>query len=153
MALDPSMVFQACNGLALLAWLALIASPPSAAWTARVWRLAGLAVPALLSATYLAMLGIHWRGEGGFGSLEALRALFDVPGLLVAGWIHYLAFDLFVGVWIASRSAQLGWKHIWVVPLLLLTFMLGPLGLLVFLGLRSLRGQAAPPHTPTGATP
>lgn len=64
---------------------------------------------ALLGAIYIALWALHWRGEGGFGSLDEVRALFAVPGLLVAGWVHYLAFDLFVGVWIASCSPQLRW--------------------------------------------
>lgn len=152
MALDPALVFQLTNGLALLAWLALIVSPPSAPWTRRVWWLSGRAVPVLLSVTYLLIMVTQWRGAGGFGSIEEVRALFDVPGLLVAGWIHYLAFDLFVGVWIASRSAQTGLRHIAVVPLLLLTFMLGPVGLLTFVVVQRLRGQSTH-DIPAGATP
>lgn len=136
---DPDLVFRMANGLALLCWLALVASPPSAAWTRRVWWVAGRVVPLVLSAGYLWMFILCWRGEGGFGSPAEVRALFDVPGVLVAGWLHYLAFDLFVGVWIASRSAQTGLPHVAVVPLLLLTFMLGPVGLLTFLVIRSLR--------------
>ena len=136
---EPDLVFRLANGLALLCWLALLASPPSAAWTRRVWCVCGRMVPFVLSAGYLLMFVLYWRGEGGFGSPEEVRALFDVPGVLVAGWMHYLAFDLFVGVWIASRSAQIGLPHWAVMPLLLLTFMFGPVGLLAFLIIRSLR--------------
>ena len=152
MSLDPAMVFQLCNGLALLTWTALIVSPPSAPWTARVWWLSGRAVPALLSAIYLVLMVTQWRGEGGFGSIEQVRALFDVPGLLVAGWVHYLAFDLFVGTWIASRSQQTGLKHRWVIPILLLTFMLGPVGLLTFLALTR-RPRMSFPGTHPGVSP
>ena len=81
----------------------------------------------------------HWRGEGGFNSLDDVRAMFAVPGALTAGWVHYLAFDLFVGTWIAERSARLGLGHPWVIPLLLMTFLFGPLGLLAFVLLRALR--------------
>ena len=115
---DPDLVFRLANGLALLCWLALVASPPSATWTQRVWWFCGRMVPFVLSAGYLLMFVLHWRGEGGFGSPDEVRALFDVPGVLVAGWMHYLAFDLFVGVWIASRSAQIGLPHLAVMPLL-----------------------------------
>jgi Domain of unknown function (DUF4281) len=148
---DPDLVFRLANGLALLSWLALVASPPSAAWTRRVWWVCGRMVPLVLSAGYLLMFALYWRGEGGFGSTAEVRALFDVPGVLVAGWMHYLAFDLFVGVWIASHSAQIGLPHLAVVPLLLLTFMLGPVGLLSFLVIRSLRRSEAPDEFP-GAT-
>lgn len=70
----------------------------------------------------------------------------------VAGWVHFLAFDLFVGTWIAERSAQLGLSHGGVVPLLLMTFMLGPLGLLAFVLMRALRRPAALKWQP-GAIP
>lgn len=148
---DPDLVFRLANGLALLCWLALVVSPPSAAWTQRVWWVCGRMVPFVLSAGYLLMFALYWRGEGGFGSPTEVRALFDVPGVLVAGWMHYLAFDLFVGVWIASRSAQIGLPHVAVVPLLLLTFMVGPVGLLAFLIIQSLRRSKASQELP-GAT-
>jgi Domain of unknown function (DUF4281) len=137
--MTPDTVFALANGLALLSWLALIASPPSAPWTLRVWFFSGRLVPLLLSAGYLLMFALHWRGQGGFGSPAEVRALFDVPGVLVAGWMHYLAFDLFVGVWIAARSAQIGLPHLATIPLLILTFMLGPVGLLCFMIVRAWR--------------
>lgn len=148
---DPDLTFRLANGLALACWLALIASPPAAAWTEKVWLVCGGVAPVILSAGYLLLFAVHWRGEGGFGSPGEVRALFDVPGVLVAGWLHYLAFDLFVGVWIAKRSAQIGLSHWAVIPLLLLTFMLGPVGLLAFLTVRALRRRSAPPPL-TGST-
>ena len=96
MLLAPDLVFRIANTAALLAWVALLASPARARWTPWVWRIAGRLLPMAFSALYLAMLLVHWRGEGGFDSIEQVRALFDVPGALVAGWLHYLAFDLFV---------------------------------------------------------
>jgi Domain of unknown function (DUF4281) len=137
MTLDPDLSFRLANGAAALAWLALIASPASASWSRRVWWLAGRVLPLSFSVLYLLLLATHWRGQGGFGSIAEVQALFAVPGALAAGWVHYLAFDLFVGAWIAQRSAQLGLSHAWVVPLLLLTFLFGPLGLLAFVLLRA----------------
>jgi hypothetical protein len=96
-------------------------------------------MPVALSLVYVVMLASHWRGEGGFGSIAQVRALFDVPGALVAGWVHYLAFDLFVGAWIAERAAALRVPHWQVVPVLILTFMFGPAGLLAFVALRLIR--------------
>jgi hypothetical protein len=138
-ALDPDLAFRLANGAAALAWLALWCSPPAARWTRTVWRLTGRVLPFGFALLYLVLLLTHWRGEGGFGSIAEVRALFDVPGALVAGWVHYLAFDLFVGTWIAERGAQLGIGHAWLLPVLLLTFMFGPLGLLAFMVLRALR--------------
>src|SRR5690606_37973028 len=110
-----------------------------AGWTPWVWRITGRVLPVVFSVVYGALLALHWRGEGGFNSLADVRAMFAVPGALTAGWVHYLAFDLFVGTWIAERSARLGLGHPWVIPLLLMTFLLGPLGLLAFVLLRALR--------------
>jgi hypothetical protein len=81
--------------------------------------------------------------DGGFGSVAEVQALFAQPGALVAGWLHYLAFDLFVGAWIAERGAALGLPHWQLVPILLLTFMFGPAGLLAFVLLRALRRPAS----------
>lgn len=148
--MSPDAVFSLCNTLALLAWLALAFSPARSPWSARVRWMAGRAVPVLLSVVYLLMLLAHWRGEGGFGSPAEVRALFDVPGVLVAGWVHYLAFDLFVGSWIAGEAARRGWPHALLLPLLLLCFLFGPLGLLAFAAVRSVRRD---PFPPTGVTP
>ena len=132
MLLNPDLVFKLANGAALLAWVALVCSPARVAWAPAVRRVTGRWLPLALAVVYLAMLATHWRGQGGFGSIAEVRALFDVPGALVAGWVHYLAFDLFVGSWIAERAAALHMPHALLVPVLLLTFMLGPLGLLAF---------------------
>ncbi len=148
--MSPETVFALSNGLALLSWLALIASPASASWTRWVWRICGRAVPLLLSVGYLLMFALHWRGQGGFGSPAEVRALFDVPGLLVAGWLHYLAFDLFVGVWIAERSQRIGLPHLATVPMLILTFMLGPVGFLCFMAVRAWRRRQTHSLTSTG---
>lgn len=129
---DPDLVFRLTSGAALLAWVALICSPARVAWAPTVRRLSGRWLPVALSVVYLAMLAAHWRGQGGFGSVAEVRALFDVPGALVAGWVHYLAFDLFVGSWIAERAGALQMPHVLLVPVLLLTFLFGPLGLLAF---------------------
>lgn len=141
--LDPDTVFRIANAAALLGWIALILSPARRRWTPWVWRLAGRALPLALSALYVALLAVHWRGQGGFGSVAEVRALFDVPGALVAGWVHYLAFDLFVGAWIAQRAAALGLPHWQLLPVLLLTFLFGPAGLLAFMLLRAWRRPAS----------
>ena len=80
-------------------------------------------------------------GEGGFGSLSDVRQLFSHDHLLLAGWIHYLAFDLFIGSWEVRDAQRLGIPHLWVVPCLLATFLFGPLGLLAYLGLRAVKGR------------
>lgn len=134
---SPDLLFSLANGIALLGWLALVMSPPSARWTSRVWRVTGRGLPLLFSLLYVPLIATNLGGEGGFGSIAEVQKLFALPGALVAGWVHYLAFDLFVGTWIAERSARLGLPHGLVLPLLLLTFMFGPAGLLAFVLVRA----------------
>lgn len=133
----PDAMFGFANAVAALAWLALAASPARAPWTRVVRRITGRVVPLGLALAYVALLAAHWGAPGGFGSLEQVRQLFAALGLLAAGWLHYLAFDLFVGTWIAERAAALGMPHLAVLPLLALTFMFGPAGLLAFALLRA----------------
>ena len=68
-------------------------------------------------------------------------ALFDTPGGATIGWIHYLAFDLFVGVWIARNADRHGINRIIQVPILFFTLMFGPMGLLIYLITRALLGK------------
>jgi hypothetical protein len=141
-ALDPDLAFRIGNLLALAGWLALAASPPSRQWTPRVWRLTGWGLPLALALGYVALLLGHW-GPGGFGSLAEVRQLFERPGLLAAGWLHYLAFDLFVGTWIARDAAQRSLPHLAVLPCLALTFLFGPAGLLGYAVLVALQRSSS----------
>jgi hypothetical protein len=72
-----------------------------------------------------------------------VRALFQSDALLVAGWLHYLAFDLFVGAWQVRTARAEGIPHLMVVPCLVLTFLFGPVGFLLFLILRAAYARRA----------
>ncbi len=135
---DPTadLIFSLASGLAMLAWLALAASPHGTRWSGRVRLIAGRVVPLIFAVIYVALFATHGMGGGGYDSIAAVQRLLAVPGLLAAGRLHYLAFDLFVGAWIAERAGVLGVPHLLVLPLLALTFMFGPAGLLAFAVLR-----------------
>lgn len=100
-------------------------------------------VPALFAATYVILIrtGFEEAPDGGFGSVEEVRALFSSDAGLVAGWLHFLAFDLFIGTWIVRTGLAERLPRVLLLVCLPLTFMLGPIGLLVFLGVR-LAGQS-----------
>ena len=134
--LDPDTLFSLGSGLALSGWLALAVSPAGARWTPAVRRYAGRVIPLLLAVAYVALFASNGMGDGGYDSMAAVQRLLAQPALLAAGWLHYLAFDLFVGSWISERAAALGWPHLLVLPLLALTFLFGPAGLLAFALLR-----------------
>ena len=100
----------------------------------------GTVVPVAFAVLYAVVIAQHLgRGEGNFNSLAGVAALFANPWNLLAGWVHYLAFDLLTGVWETRDAAKRGIPHWMVIPCLLLTFMLGPAGWLLYQGVRKLR--------------
>lgn len=139
--MQPDALFQLSGPLAMAGWLALAASPLAP-------RLMGLAaslvIPVILSLGYTALILSNWSGaEGGFGSLSDVMLLFTNPAVALAGWLHYLAFDLFVGAWEVRTARREGIPHLLVLPCLVLTFLFGPIGLLAFLALRLVHGRFA----------
>jgi uncharacterized membrane protein YhdT len=91
------------------------------------------AVSLLLSVAYLVLIVLFFgKAEGGFSSLADVMKLFTNPYAALAGWIHYLAFDLFVGGWEVKDAGKRGISHWFVMPCLILTFLLGPIGFLLY---------------------
>ena len=135
--------FAWAGTLAFVGWGALLMAPLAPVWAQRI---GGLAVPALLSCGYAALVLVHWAdAPGGFGSLDDVAALLSEPGMLLAGWVHYLAFDLFVGAWIVREGRRTGVPFALVVPCLPVTLMFGPAGYLLFLGVRAARAAVRAP--------
>lgn len=133
--LDQS--FSWAGNLAFLGWGVLLVSPLAPVWADRI---AGLVVPLLLSAGYAALMLAYWvDAPGGFGSLPEVAALLSHPPMLLAGWVHFLAFDLFVGAWIVRTARAEGIAFAWVVPCLPVTLMFGPAGYLLFMAVRAAR--------------
>ena len=132
--MSPEQLFSVLNLIAMAAWLPLVFLP----------RVRGAAtvvpvvVPVVLAVVYVALVAVALPGsEGGFSSLAGVRTLFDNPWGLLAGWTHYLAFDLFIGGWEVRDAQRRGIPHLLVVPALVLTFLLGPGGLLLYLAIRT----------------
>lgn len=135
MSTDPNVLFQYSGPLVLMGWLAL-ALAPLAPRLAQI--VAGLVIPAILSVAYTALILVHWAdAPGGFGSLADVMALFTDPPVALAGWVHYLAFDLLIGAWITRTARAEGIPHLLILPCLALTFLFGPAGFLAFLILRA----------------
>ena len=133
--MTPDTLFPLVNLLALAAWLLLGILPRHRSIAERI---AGVAVPALLATIYVAVIAAAWGGSaGGFSSLSAVAQLFSNRWLLLAGWTHYLAFDLLIGCWEVRDARDSGIPHLLVLPCLLLTFMFGPAGWLLYQLLRA----------------
>lgn len=132
--MTPAQLFGFTNAVVLPAWLMLIFLPRFR-WTRIV---AAYAVPSALAVVYLVLLLIEpWPTGSGFSSIEQVERLFSSPWLLLAGWVHYLAFDLFVGAWEVRDATRLRIPHLLVVPCLILTFLIGPVGLALYFIVRS----------------
>ena len=137
-------VFSIANASALLMWVALVFLPR---WPALLAAILYLGV-GLLSAAYAVFLiavvaGIVPGGEGGnFSSIEGVRQIFASDAGVTIGWIHYLAFDLFVGLWIARDADAKDFSRLVQAPILFATLMAGPLGLVLWLLIRERRARA-----------
>ena len=129
--MTPDDLFSVAGLAAMTGWAILLVAPRGRAVLDLV---PALVVPAGLSALYAALVLRHFAtADGGFGSLDAVAALFSNDWVLLAGWVHYLAFDLFVGAWSARRMDRFGVGRIVQAPLLLTIFLFGPAGFLLVL--------------------
>ena len=142
--MTAAQLFQIANTAVLPAW-ALLALWPTGRPTR--WLVRSYAWSAALAALYLVLLvrGLgQWPEGGSFNTLAGVMRLFTAEAGVLTGWVHYLAFDLFVGAWIVNdavaRHLDAGWRRWARLPVLALTFLFGPVGLLVWLALR--RGLA-----------
>lgn len=138
--MTANQTFDLLNLVALGGWVLLVLSPRLPRVTTTV---SGAVIPALLSGVYVVLVGANWNGsEGGFSSLPAVAALFSNPWILLAGWTHYLAFDLLVGNWEMRDATARGIPYALVLPCLVLTFLFGPAGWLLYTIVRSSRSDA-----------
>jgi Domain of unknown function (DUF4281) len=128
--MKAEQIFSIANLVAIGGWLLLVILPR---WKGtRTLVLSGL-IPLLFSAAYLVLISLFfWSAEGGFASLADVMKLFTNPWATLAGWIHYLAFDLCVGSWELRDSQRRGISHWLVIPCLFLTFLFGPIGFLLY---------------------
>ncbi len=163
--MNADALFQLSSTLVLPAWLLLTAGLLLQGWAnhhpstqhlarAALW-LGGRVLPLVLCLLYAGLILKGWgQAPGGFESLDALSQLFSSRDMLLAGWVHYLAFDLWVGRWQidelsrrTSAGRPVGWAlRLAVVPCLGLTLYFGPIGLLLFLGLMGLLSALGKPQ-------
>lgn len=135
-------IFSGASLLAMVAWLGLslaVVTPPGRL-RQRLLFVAGRIVPVALCVLYAYLLvsGLNTPSEGGFSSLSSVVTLFSYPGNMLGGWVHYLAFDLLVGRWIIDDTLSKGRYRVPLLLVLPATFMFGPLGLLLYLLVRSI---------------
>jgi hypothetical protein len=136
-------IFQGTNAVALIGWLLLAVAPRRPLPLTAVLYLG----VGLLCTAYAAMFVMLFGGlvdpvrvvgaEQQFRyDIAGIRNLFGTDGGIVIGWTHYLAFDLFVGLWIAKDADAKQTHRLIQLPILFATFMAGPIGLLAWLIIR-----------------
>lgn len=140
--MTPSDVFSIAGMLTMPMWVLLILLPK---WKVTRFLIDYKIIPIILSIIYAIYIIIALIDGGmmDFGSLESVMQLFTVENAVLAGWIHYLAFDLLVGMWIVNQNRSLKIHPIILAPCLFGTFMFGPVGFLVFMMIRSVKLKKA----------
>jgi Domain of unknown function (DUF4281) len=129
-------IFSLASLAAVIGWLALLAAPLA---RPRLIIVARLMAIILCAAYFTQLFTITQPVQGGsFSTLAGVTALFSLPGNVMLGWTHFLAFDLFVGSWEIENAGKLGLPHWAMIVPLFLTFMLGPIGLLTYVAIRTI---------------
>jgi hypothetical protein len=135
--MSPETLFSITNTTAVLGWL-LLAVLPGRRWVTDI--VTGKLMPGIFAGLYVAIVATTFPGAAGsFSTLAGVTTLFSNPWLLLAGWLHYLAFDLLIGTWEARDARERGVPHLLLVPCLFLTLMFGPGGWLLYMGVRQWR--------------
>ncbi len=137
--MNYDLIFSIANTAVMPAWLLLWFFPQ-----ARVTQLIvySYLYPTLLGLLYAVLLITAIITSSGsfdpaaFSTLEGIQALLGSKQGLLAGWVHYLCFDLFTGIWIARDAQAKGIGRWSVLPALFFTLMAGPMGLLLYLSIR-----------------
>lgn len=134
--MTPSTIFSITNTLVLPMWLLMLILPK---WKVTQFLCRYKLIPLVLSLIYTVYIitGLLETGMPDFGSLESVMQLFTDEKAVLAGWIHYLSFDLLVGMWMLQENKKLGMHQLLMVPCLLGAFMFGPLGFLIFMMIKT----------------
>ncbi len=127
-------LFSLASTLALLGWILLLVFHKTM-WISKVLTGTLIAFFALLY-TWLIATNLGSFTMDSFNSLDNIATLFQSRDALLAGWIHYLAFDLFTGIYIVNDARKQGFTIWLLLPCLFFTFMFGPFGLLLYLLMR-----------------
>lgn len=140
-------IFGAMNSWAMICWAALILLPRKPALMSGLLYLGVMMLCLVYTAALLSVVGglvdpVGGDAQTSFTSIEGVRAIFASDGGVTIGWTHYLAFDLFVGIWIARDADAKEFSRFVQAPILFATFMAGPVGLFLWLLIREKAARA-----------
>ena len=136
--MSPDSIFQTCNTIAMVGWIVLLTISPF--WSGFDKFLIGIIITLFAIVYAWLIFQVFTPGDfEKFSSLNGVMDLFTDKTAVTAGWVHYLAFDLLTGIWIKKNAQKYNIHHLILIPCLLLTFMLGPIGFLLYLLVRSIK--------------
>lgn len=135
--MTPETAFSIANALIMPQWILMAVAPR---WFVTRWLTRTLLIPMVLAVIYIAYLfsGSTPLDFSSFNTLQGVMSLMGSgqKGPALAGWVHYLAFDLVAGCWVLRDGQERGINHWLLIPCLFGCFMLGPTGLLLYGAIR-----------------
>lgn len=136
--MDTNFLFDLLNGLAMIGWIFLFVLPKKQITQQLLYS--GL-WPGVLAVSYVVCLivAITSFGTPSFSTIDDIKQIFSSDWGILTGWVHYLCFDMLVGIWINRNAQQKNIPHGWVILPLFFTFMLGPLGWIMYLVIRKIK--------------
>ena len=136
--MTPSEVFSIAGMITMPMWILMILVPK---WKVTRFLIDFKIIPLLLSLIYVIYIfqAIQIGGSMDFGSLSSVMTLFTEENAVLAGWVHYLAFDLVVGMWMLDQNKKIGIHQLVMAPCLFGTFMFGPVGFLLFVIIKTIK--------------
>jgi hypothetical protein len=141
--MNAELIFSIASNAVLPAWILLAVAP---GWKGTQWIVHSAAFSLAIAALYAVILVPAMSGaEGNMLTLAGVQQLFSNPLAALAGWLHYLAFDLFIGAWEVRNARRLAIPHWQVLPCLFFTLMLGPVGLFAYFVVRWAHGNVVLP--------
>ena len=136
--MTPTEVFSIASMITVPMWILMIFLSK---WKVTRFLIDFKVIPLALAFIYAIYIfqAIQIGGMMDFGSLKSVMALFTEENAVLAGWVHYLAFDLLIGMWMLDQNKELRINQLIMAPCLFLTFMLGPIGFLLFMIIKTIK--------------
>jgi Domain of unknown function (DUF4281) len=139
---NNALLFQFSQILAIIGWVALALSFWRRSYCISFAR--GIALVQAVSYGIQLATNTESVDGGSFSTLSGVTAVFSTEPNVMLGWTHYLVFDLLIGSWEAEDAPKSGVPHWLLIPCLFFTLMLGPIGLLLYVIVRTFfRGRAS----------
>lgn len=136
--MNADAVFKLCNTIALLSWLVLIIATPFWKHTSK-FLITTVIILFCIVYAWLVLGSFNMQDMQKFSTADGVMSLFTNKTMVVGGWVHYLAFDLMTGIWITANAKLHRINHWVTVPALFFTFMMGPVGLLLYMLIRLIK--------------